>query len=82
MALKDHFTAMAVGSSGSLTSPDSWAMKYINIGRVRRILEAFDDDTSGFVTVSEVNNLTQLKPADWRCGFSLKFTRFICLPLS
>ena len=66
MSLKDHFVEKTSGETGTLKGPDSWAIGYINIGRARSILEAFDDDASGFVTVSEVNNLTRLRPRDWR----------------
>ena len=70
MSLKDYYIEKSAGESVSLKGPDSWAIKYINIGRARSILEAFDDDASGFVTVSEVNNFTRLRPRDWRYGFS------------
>ena len=66
MSLKDYYVEKTTGESGSSKSPDSWAIGYINIGRARSILEAFDDDASGFVTVTEVNNLTRLRPRDWR----------------
>lgn len=69
MALKDYYVEKATGASGSLTGPDSWAIKYINIGRAGSILEAFDDDASGFVTVKEVNDFTQSRPSGWRCVF-------------
>ena len=70
MSLKDYYIEKAAAESGSLKGPDGWAIKYINIGRARSILEAFDDDASGFVTVSEVNNLTRSRPRDWRCVLS------------
>lgn len=65
-ALKDYYAEKAARSLGFLVGPDSWAVKYINIGRSRSILEAFDGDASGFVTVNEVNNFTQSRPLDWR----------------
>lgn len=66
MSLKDYYVEKGAGESDSLKGPDGWAIKYINIGRARSILEAFDDDASGFVTVSEVNSFTRLRPRDWR----------------
>ena len=66
MALKDYYIEKAAGGPSSASGPDGWALKYINIGRARIILEAFDDDASGFVTVNEVNNFTQSRPRDWR----------------
>lgn len=68
MALRDYYVEEATTTSGTLTGPDSWAFKYINISGTRRILEAFDDDASGFVTVSEANNFTQSRPSGWRCA--------------
>lgn len=68
MALKDYFIEKSTAESGAIKGPDSWTLQYINVGRARNILEAFDDDASGFVTVSEVNNFTRLRPRDWRCA--------------
>ena len=48
------------------TNPDAWAIKYIDVMWVQPILEAFDDDASGFITVSEVNRFTSSRPVDWR----------------
>jgi len=66
MALKDYYIEKAAGeSAGSLVGADKWALKYINVNRARTILEAFDDDASGFVTIQEVNNFTRARPLDW-----------------
>jgi hypothetical protein len=48
------------------TNPDAWAIKYIDVVWVQPILEAIDDDASGFITVTEVNRFTSSRPADWR----------------
>ena len=67
MALKDYYIEKAAGeSAGNLVGADKWALKYINVNRARTILEAFDDDASGFVTIQEVNNFTRARPLDWR----------------
>jgi hypothetical protein len=71
MALRDYYVEKAGKDSGPLADSDSWALQYINIGRTRSILEAFDDDASGFVTVNEANNFSQSRPLDWR---------FACFP--
>lgn len=68
MALRDYYTERAAEDPGSLTRSDSWALQYINMGRVPSIREAFDDDSSGFVTVNEANNFTQSRPLNWRCA--------------
>jgi hypothetical protein len=48
------------------TNQDEWAIKYVDVMWVQPILEAFDDDASGFITVAEVNRFTRSRPADWR----------------
>ena len=45
---------------------EEWTLEYINVTRLQPIIEAFDDDASGFITVSEVNALTTSKPDKWR----------------
>lgn len=45
---------------------DQWALDWIDISRLQAISEAFDDDASGFVTISEVNHLTSSRPTEWR----------------
>ena len=48
-----------------LSGQDEWTLEYINITRVQPIIEAFDDDASGFITVAEVNTFTKARPEDW-----------------
>ena len=62
----DYYIEKSTGEYGPVKGPDSWAIDHINIGRARSILEAFDDDASGFVTVGKANGLTRLRPRDWR----------------
>ena len=76
MSLKDYYIEKSTGETGTLKGPDSWAIKYINIGRARSILEAFDDDASGFVTVHEVNSFTRLRPRDWRWALASRADKF------
>ena len=45
--------------------PDAWAIKSIDI-RLQPILEAIDDDASGFISIDEMNSFTVSRPADWR----------------
>ena len=79
MSLRDYYIEKSVGESGTLRGPDSWAIDYINIGRARSILEAFDDDANGFVTVNEVNSLTRLRP---RAGGTLFLAKRIGHPFT
>ncbi|KAK7062151.1 hypothetical protein R3P38DRAFT_2495366 [Favolaschia claudopus] len=66
MALRDHYQEH--GESETMTKPseDEWALHYIAVSRLQPISEAFDDDASGFVTVSEANTFTADRPLDWR----------------
>ncbi|KAI9448651.1 hypothetical protein F5148DRAFT_1153428 [Russula earlei] len=45
--------------------PDAWAVKYIDIIRLQPIMEAIDDDSSGFITIGEMNRFTASRPIDW-----------------
>ncbi|KAJ6508453.1 hypothetical protein C8R45DRAFT_815585 [Mycena sanguinolenta] len=59
---------------------DRWAINYITLTRVRPILEAFDDDGSGWISVLEANTFTSSRPVDysvvkwlafWAAGFRI-----------
>jgi hypothetical protein len=74
LALRDHYLEklssetkgaldMSTSSINNCTNPDGWAIKYIDIMWVQPILEAFDDDASGFITV---NRFASSGPVDWR----------------
>jgi len=79
LALRDHFLEKLSGNEGALgmgtsainnsSDPDSWAIKFIDVLWVRPILEAFDDDASGFITITEVNMFTSSRPVEWRYVF-------------
>ena len=77
LTLRDHYLEklppetkgvldMSTGSIDNCTNPDGWAIKYIDIMWAQPILEAIDDDASGFITVTEVNRFTSSRPVDWR----------------
>jgi hypothetical protein len=44
---------------------DGWASAYISILRIQPLLEAFDDDATGWISVKEVNYFTSSRPKDW-----------------
>ncbi|KAI0373412.1 hypothetical protein BV20DRAFT_937448 [Pilatotrama ljubarskyi] len=48
-----------------ISDDDEWALEWININRLQAIAEAFDDDASGFITITEVNQFTSSRPKDW-----------------
>jgi hypothetical protein len=77
LALRDHYleqlaaeaegvAGMGASSINSSRNPDVWAIKFIDVTRLQPISEAFDDDASGFITISEMNRFTSSRPADWR----------------
>jgi hypothetical protein len=77
LALRDYYlekfasesTSVRGISTSAITGsqhPDAWAIKFINIMRLQPILEAIDDDASGFITIEEMNRFTVSRPADWR----------------
>lgn len=59
------------GRSSRLPSPrgrlgdDGWALEYINAAYVQSILEAVDDDGTGFISIKEVNTFVEERPAGW-----------------
>ncbi|PBK80162.1 hypothetical protein ARMGADRAFT_1098688 [Armillaria gallica] len=44
---------------------DQWALHYINLIWIQPLMEAFDDDASGFVTINEANALCAGRPENW-----------------
>ncbi|EKM49057.1 uncharacterized protein PHACADRAFT_188983, partial [Phanerochaete carnosa HHB-10118-sp] len=52
-------------TSRDILPEDEWALEYITISRIQPLLEAFDDDASSLVSVSEVNAFSNARPKDW-----------------
>ncbi|KAG6834468.1 hypothetical protein H0H93_009456, partial [Arthromyces matolae] len=44
---------------------DQWALAYVNAAYVQPILEAVDDDGTGFVSIKEVNTFVTERPENW-----------------
>ena len=72
LALRDFYQERAEGSAGlrkkgiSVKSdPDEWTLRYISVPYIQPILEAIDDDASGFITISEVNKFSAARPEGW-----------------
>lgn len=59
---------VAGGDWGAAAPPkdDFWALKYLDVSRVQPILEAIDDDGTGFISIKEVNDFATSKPEGWR----------------
>jgi hypothetical protein len=74
LALRDYYLDMSTSNTqgmvtnaiSSSLNPDEWAIKFIDVTWLQSILEAFDDDASGFISIAEVNRFTSSRPADWR----------------
>ena len=74
MTLRDHYrdrAESAVVSPFGQASSDDWAFEFINAKYLQPIMEAFDDDGSGYVTYQEVNEFDEAKPdsLNWRYVF-------------
>ncbi|KAF8882713.1 hypothetical protein BD779DRAFT_1674866 [Infundibulicybe gibba] len=41
---------------------DRWVLPYLDVPHVQAILEAIDDDGTGFITINEVNTFTESRP--------------------
>lgn len=77
LALRDYYLEKVASESTSVRGisssvisgsyhADAWAIKFIDITRLQPILEAIDDDASGFITIEEMNRFTVSRPTDWR----------------
>ena len=76
MTLRDHFREKVQSlkfepDSDTSSEPlrtDDWALEYVSVTWLRPIMEAFDDDGSGYVTIAEINQFTDSMPKDlgWR----------------
>ncbi|KAJ7157929.1 hypothetical protein C8R43DRAFT_996337 [Mycena crocata] len=49
----------------SVPLPDEWMTAYLQVKRLRYLQQAFDADSSGFTTISEINAFTHARPEDW-----------------
>ncbi|KAM5542294.1 hypothetical protein V8D89_004167 [Ganoderma adspersum] len=83
---KNERTFNDCGYRTCITEQDEWTLEYINVTRLQAIIEAFDDDASGFITVGEANAFTTARPADWSLlhwmaywavGWQMAMTRYI-----
>lgn len=69
MTLRDHYREKADSASFGQGSTDKWAFEYISAKYLQPIMEAFDDDGSGYVTYQEVNEFVEEIPEElkWTC---------------
>ncbi len=50
----------------AISENELWALEYIDLMHLHHISEALDSDSSGFVTIQEVNRFTVSRPRGWR----------------
>ncbi|PBK97460.1 hypothetical protein ARMGADRAFT_639756 [Armillaria gallica] len=68
LALYDHLVEKlgGVGTSGGASDEnDLWALSYFNGPHVQPLLEAIDDDATGFITTREINTFIESVPEHW-----------------
>jgi len=46
---------------------EEWALDYIDVVHLDPIVEAIDDDFSGFISIHEANRFALARPDGWRC---------------
>ncbi|KAI0353185.1 hypothetical protein OH77DRAFT_1407357 [Trametes cingulata] len=73
MTLREHyrdvFEAAPQAADDQAIVNDEWALEFLGPQWIQPIMEAFDDDASGYVTIAEVNKLMALRPSS--LGWSL-----------
>ncbi|OCH88683.1 hypothetical protein OBBRIDRAFT_888933 [Obba rivulosa] len=97
MALRDYFNGnladiKKAASRGDPASQqivnDEWALAYVGPKWQQRIMEAIDDDASGYVTIAELNKFTDALPSDlgwslprwlayWAIGWQMTATTYL-----
>lgn len=62
VALREAFSA------AKQRAAERWALKHINVTNIVPLMEVFDGDASGYVSVWEANQVASLRPNNWRYG--------------
>ncbi|KAI0651487.1 hypothetical protein C8Q79DRAFT_922231 [Trametes meyenii] len=82
-ALREHYsnaedtaTVLLESDKPKLAMNDKWALEYLNVAWLHPIMEAIDDDTSGYISVSEVNSLPHWL-AYWAIGWRCTTTMYL-----
>ncbi|TBU25683.1 hypothetical protein BD311DRAFT_780186 [Dichomitus squalens] len=92
LTLQDHyrdlFDNMAHAANPDAIANDEWALEYLGHSYLRPLMEAFDDDGSGYVSITEVNKLMDMRPSSlgwsiphwlayWAIGWQIASTWYI-----
>ncbi|TBU40766.1 hypothetical protein BD309DRAFT_992844 [Dichomitus squalens] len=49
----------------SISEDDAWTLEYIDLMHLQPVIEALDEDASGYITIQEVNQFTMSRPEGW-----------------
>ncbi|TCD69752.1 hypothetical protein EIP91_006288 [Steccherinum ochraceum] len=99
LTLRDHFRddlhelqspgeKVVTTTAEDIRATDDWAFEYLGLNWLQPIMEAFDEDGSGYVTVAEINRLTESLPAElnwslqhwiayWAVGWEISAQRYV-----
>ena len=61
----------ASGFATEATDSDNWVLEYIDVAYLRPIVEAMDEDASGFISVREANSFALARPPGLRLALNL-----------
>jgi hypothetical protein len=64
----DKGTFTTGGPDASRDDDEDWALFYIDVVHLDPIVEAIDDDFSGFISIHEANRFAIARPKSWRYG--------------
>ncbi|KAM5542277.1 hypothetical protein V8D89_004150 [Ganoderma adspersum] len=92
LTLQDHYRDLFDNATNAerpdAIANDEWALEYLGLNWLRPLMEAFDDDASGYVTITEVNKLMDMRPSSltwsiphwlayWAVGWRVASTSYI-----
>ncbi|KAF8579017.1 hypothetical protein K439DRAFT_1620875 [Ramaria rubella] len=63
--LADDNSLLLASALSRYSKRDDWTIKYLNIRFLQNIADAIDCDSSGFITISEINKFTASRPNHW-----------------
>ncbi len=52
-------------SKGTSSEDDRWMLDFLNSAHLQLLLEAVDDDDTGFITTKEINTFVESKLETW-----------------
>lgn len=64
-ASDEEHAADAEVLNNPISPNDRWTLEHINIAHLQPILEAIDDDGTGFISIKEANTFAVERPKGW-----------------